>query len=205
MKQFHNYWLPDDESHFSKFIERNAKVGEPAEYQGPVRRLALGYVSTFGVSVDIGANFGLCSHTLEQKFARNFAVEPVQLHCDYLKLNAPATQIFQTALGTETGTVMMQRFPDNYGKTRVNSNGDFEVLVQRLDDLDLPPADFVKIDVEGFELYVLQGGENYIKKSYPVLVVEQESRAEAHTLLLSWGYQLVNSIKHDYIYKHEFN
>ena len=202
MKHFHNYWLPDDESHFSKFIERNAKVGEPAEYQGPVRRLALGYVSTFGVSVDIGANFGLWSHTLEQKFTRNFAIEPMQLHCDYLKLNAPATQIFQTALGTETGTVMMQRFPDNYGKTRVNSNGDVKVPLQRLDDLDLPLADFVKIDVEGFELYVLQGGENYIKSSYPVMVVEQEEKSSAHALLLSWGYELVDSIKHDYIYKH---
>jgi FkbM family methyltransferase len=205
MKQFYNYWLPDDESHFSKFIERNAKAGEPAEYQGPVRRLALGHVTKFNVSVDIGANFGLWSHTLEQKFLQNFAVEPVQLHCDYLVLNAPSTKILQTALGNTTGTVMMQRFPDNYGKTRVSQDGDIQVPLRRLDDLELPPADFVKIDVEGFELQVLQGGENYIKRSYPVMVVEQESRAEAHTLLLSWGYQLVNSIKHDYIYKHEFN
>jgi hypothetical protein len=97
---------------------------------------------------------------------------------------------------------MMQRFPDNYGKTRVSSQGDVKVPLQRLDDLNLPPADFIKIDVEGFELQVLQGGEQYIKLSYPVLVVEQETRAEAHALLLAWGYQLVDSIKHDYIYQH---
>jgi FkbM family methyltransferase len=78
-------------------------------------------------------------------------------------------------------------------------------LTSILDEYGVEEIDFFSVDVEGFELYVLQGGENYIKKSYPVLVVEQESRAEAHTLLLSWGYQLVNSIKHDYIYKHEFN
>ena len=202
MKQLYNYWLPDDETHFSKFIERNAKVGEPPEYQGPVRRLALSHVKQFRVSVDIGANFGLWSHTLEQQFGQNFAVEPIELHCEYLKINAPATQIFHTALGTESGTVMMQRFPDNYGKTRVSSQGDVKVPLQRLDDLNLPPADFIKIDVEGFELQVLQGGEQYIKLSYPVLVVEQETRAEAHALLLAWGYQLVDSIKHDYIYQH---
>jgi FkbM family methyltransferase len=202
MKQLHNYWLPDDEDHFSKFIERNAKVGEPAEYQGPVRRLALSYVKQFRVSVDIGANFGLWSHTLEQQFKQNFAIEPIELHCEYLKINAPATKIFHTALGAEAGTVMMQRFPDNYGKTRVSDQGDVKVPLQRLDDLNLPPADFVKIDVEGFELQVLQGGEQYIKLSYPVLVVEQETRAEAHALLLSWGYQMVDNIKHDYIYQH---
>lgn len=202
MKKLYNYWLPDDETHFSKFIERNAKVGEPAEYQGPVRRMALSYVKQFNVSVDIGANFGLWSHTLEQQFKQNFAIEPVELHCEYLKINAPNTQIFQTALGTTSGTVMMQRFADNYGKTRVSDQGDVEVALQRLDDLKLPPSDFIKIDVEGFELAVLQGGEQYIKSSYPVLVVEQETRADAHELLLNWGYQLINSIKHDYIYQH---
>lgn len=202
MKQFHNYWLPDDESHFSKFIERNAKVGEPAEYQGPVRRLALSHVTQFGISVDIGANFGLWSHTLEQKFKHNFAVEPVPMHCEYLKLNAPATTVYQTALGTESGGVLMQRFPDNYGKTRVSEQGDVLVPMQRLDSLGLPPADFIKIDVEGFELQVLQGGEHYIRQSWPVMVVEQEEKSTAHALLLSWGYQLIDSIKHDYIYKH---
>lgn len=201
MKQLHQYWLPDDESHFSKFIERNAKVGEPAEYQGPVRRLALSLVDHFRVSVDIGANFGLWSHTLEQQFSQNYAVEPIEMHCDYLKLNAPATHILHTALGSESGTLLMQTFPDNYGKTRVSDQGDISVTVQRLDDLVLPPADFIKIDVEGHELQVLQGGERYIKSSYPVMVIEQEQKGAAHGLMLSWGYQLVGSIKHDYIYK----
>lgn len=202
MKQLYNYWLPADESHFSKFIKRNANAGLPAEYQEPVRTKALDYVSKFDVSVDIGANFGLWSYTLEKQFTKNFAVEPIQEHCDFLKLNAPNTTIFQTALGNTTGTIQMQRNFENYGKTRIDDHGDTNVGLAQLDNLDLPMADFIKIDVEGFELAVLQGGVHYIQSSYPIIVMEQEDKhSPAGALLRSWGYQVVDSVKHDYIYK----
>jgi len=202
MKQLYSYWLPDNESHFSKFIERNARAGCPPEYQEPVRTRALGYVKNKNISIDIGANFGLWSQSLEKAFIKNFAIEPIDLHCEYLKLNAPHTVIHQTALGEKEGTITMKRDTDNYGKTRVDSSGETIVPIKRLDDLNLPTADFIKIDVEGFEYNVLLGGEQYIKTSYPVLVVEQEDKNNPATELLhSWGYQVVDSVKHDYIYK----
>ena len=85
MKKIYNYWLPNDESHFSKFMKRNADAGLPGEYQREVRNLALSYVTKFNVSIDIGANFGLWSQTLEQQFNKNFAVEPISEHCEFLK------------------------------------------------------------------------------------------------------------------------
>jgi FkbM family methyltransferase len=202
MKQLYNYWLPDDESHFSKFIKRNADAGLPAEYQEPVRTKALSHVSKFDVSIDIGANFGLWSYTLEKQFTKNFAIEPIQEHCDFLTLNAPNTTIFQTALGTTTGTIQMQRNFENYGKTRIDNQGNTSVSITLLDSLNLPPADFIKIDVEGFELEVLQGGKQYIQSSYPLIVMEQEDKkSTAGALLRSWGYHVIDSVKHDYIYK----
>ena len=202
MKQLYSYWLPDNESHFSKFIERNARAGCPPEYQEPVRTRALEYVKNKNISIDIGANFGLWSQSLEKAFVKNFAIEPIDLHCEYLKLNAPNTIVYQTALGENTGTIAMKRDTDNYGKTRVDSLGETIVPIQRLNDLNLPAADFIKIDVEGFEYNVLVGGEQYIKSSYPILVVEQEDKlSESRKLLESWGYQIIDSVKHDYIYK----
>ena len=198
MKNCHGYWLPDDESHFSKFIERNNGAG----YQENIRNLALSYVDKFDVSIDIGANFGLWSYTLEKKFTTNIAIEPIQEHCDYLKINAPLTDVHQVALGNSTGTLNMKRNFENYGKTCVDKDGDTEVPVVLLDSLNLPAANFIKIDVEGFEYFVLLGGEQYIKKSRPVLVIEQEKKNPLiNNLLASWGYTLVDSIKHDYIYK----
>jgi len=202
MEKFYNYWLPNNESHFSKFIKRNADAGLPAEYQEPVRTLALGYVDKFDVSIDIGANFGLWSFILEKKFAKNFAIEPIADHCEFLKLNAPSTTIFQTALGTTIGTIQMQRNFENYGLTRIDNGGNTVVNINTLDNLNLPLADFIKIDVEGYELAVLQGGKHYICASYPVIVMElTDKRSPAGALLDSLGYQVVNKIKHDYIYK----
>lgn len=202
MKKLYSYWLPDEENHFSQFINRYAKWGRPAEYQYEVRNLALDLVDNFRVSVDIGANLGLWSQSLEQRFQQNYAVEPITEFVDYLRLNAPKSVVVNTALGASPGTARMLRDFDNVGRNSVTEQGNLEVKVQRLDDLGLPPADFVKIDVEGFEYEVLLGGQQYIQQSYPVLVVEQEhKRSQAKELILSWGYTLVNSVKHDYIYK----
>ena len=50
------------------------------------------------------------------------------------------------------------------------------VRTQRLEDVAeqfrLPPPDFVKIDVEGFEVEVLRGMENLLKTKRPALLIE---------------------------------
>lgn len=40
-----------------------------------------------------------------------------------------------------------------------------QVRISTLDDLQLPQADLIKIDVEGLELEVLKGGKNWLKQS----------------------------------------
>lgn len=202
MKRLYSYWLPDDENHFSEFLNRYAKWDRPAEYQYEVRNRALELVNNFGISVDIGANLGLWSQSLEQRFQQNYAIEPITEFVEFLRLNAPRSTIINTAVGATTGTVRMIRDLDNVGRNTIDNAGDLEVTITRLDDLGLPPANFVKIDVEGFEHEVLLGGQNYIQQSYPVLVVEQEHKtSQAKQLILNWGYTLIDHVKHDYIYK----
>ena len=46
------------------------------------------------------------------------------------------------------------------------------VAVRRLDSLDLPPPDFIKIDVEGHELDVLRGGARLLERVRPVVILE---------------------------------
>jgi FkbM family methyltransferase len=51
-----------------------------------------------------------------------------------------------------------------------------EVPARPLDDMDLPPIGFVKIDVEGHEEEVLKGGENLLKRDRPIYMIEIENR-----------------------------
>ncbi len=45
---------------------------------------------------------------------------------------------------------------------------------RRLDDFDLEEVDFIKIDCEGYELWVLQGAVETLKRCKPCLIVEQK-------------------------------
>jgi hypothetical protein len=60
--------------------------------------------------------------------------------------------------------------------------------VRRLDDFSLRPG-FIKIDVEGHELEVLNGGINTIRQSLPTLMVEAGAGDGIRDLLFSFGYQ----------------
>jgi hypothetical protein len=60
------------------------------------------------------------------------------------------------------------------GDTFVSGAGDIEM--HALDDFDLDCVDFMKVDVEGYELEVLKGAAQTLTRCRPCVVVEQKSR-----------------------------
>jgi FkbM family methyltransferase len=57
-------------------------------------------------------------------------------------------------------------------KNSIQSSKDIEVNLITLDSLCLESLDFMKIDVEGYEPYVLEGANKSIKKFMPIIVLE---------------------------------
>ncbi|SNT36751.1 methyltransferase, FkbM family [Tropicimonas sediminicola] len=51
-----------------------------------------------------------------------------------------------------------------------------DVETRRLDSFDIRDLGFIKIDVEGHELEVLQGGKETLARETPVLLIEIEER-----------------------------
>jgi hypothetical protein len=80
--------------------------------------------------------------------------------------------------------------------------------MRTLDSYDLRNVDFLKIDTEGYEFFVLKGGEKTIRRDQPCVIVEQRpdhgraygvSDTEAVALLESWGASVIEEICEDYI------
>lgn len=168
-----------------------------------------------GMILDIGANLGITAVLLARAHpgASIYAFEPIPENavtiervCRYFKLGN--VQIRQVALGDRNGMTAM-RIPKQahawmQGLAHVIHPGEelqpvdqtVQAAMQRLDDLDLPLANGVhitgiKIDVENYEWYVLQGGKQVIEKYRPLIFCElwnDERKAQCIGLLQQLGY-----------------
>jgi len=136
-------------------------------------------------AVDVGAHrAGLLREIVRlAPRGRHLAVEPIPGLAAALRRNWPMVEVRQAALGAEPSSVEFLHVVSDPGisgmRRTVNVNDDhrteiIKVPVERLDDL--VPADrqlaLIKIDVEGAEYGVLQGGAETIRRCRPVVVFE---------------------------------
>ena len=190
-------WLPKLDNHFTK------------KYQSGKLKSVLKYVTNWNVCLDIGAHCGLWTMPLVRRFREVHAFEPIVPMVTALKMNAPEARIYTCALGEENkivflrwddtctgGTKILDEIPDGYVKV--------EADMKKLDDFNIENIGFIKIDVEGYERQVLEGGEETIMRSKPVIIVEQKSNKDALPWLLDRGYKQVKVIAGDYIMVHDF-
>jgi FkbM family methyltransferase len=141
--------------------------------------------------LDVGANIGMTALALSRVCSGGqvAAIEPVSRTFRYLKQNVikagvPNVKVFNFALGSGEGSVLMQGHPSNFACSFVADNYTIpakdnfsqRVPVKRLDDifpdLSLDRLDFLKIDVEGFELEVLAGAKDILNAYRPIVFLE---------------------------------
>lgn len=148
------------------------------------------------IAVEVGANIG--SHTVPLSKAVGssgtvHAFEPQrlinQLLCANLALNdCHNVHTHLAAVGRELGQVEMCTVPPyhdcNYGGVSVGADYGSDAVMEKvplltLDSLNLPRVDFLKIDAEGYDLYVLQGAHATIGRCRPVVFVEANDQGYA--------------------------
>lgn len=211
MYQSHGWWFPDQDTHFADMLTKSVKKGHGAVYQHEARQKSLQLVKNKAVALDIGANVGLWSKDLCQHFTKVIAVEPVTAFSDCLKMNvtSPNLEIISMALGAEDTMVEMIITAENTGHSHVNTNslGSGSIPMRRLDSLDLPHIDYVKIDCEGYENFILAGAEQTIKRDRPVIVIEDKKHKDVghdHSTgaihrLQQWGAVVLHRVRSDVI------
>jgi FkbM family methyltransferase len=173
-------------------------------------RLLLVLLNWPGMVIEVGANMGIHTVPMALELARQgrsmLALEPqpiiFQQLCANLALNGLMNvTALSYACGRESGVVSFEvpdyRSVGNFGCTTMSAGagpGGRHVTVPciRLDDL-VPDAavGLVKIDVEGFELQVLEGSTKILARSQPVLYVEND-RVDRSPQLIQWLFD------HDY-------
>lgn len=121
----------------------------------------------------------------------HYGIEPLPDKFQYLEEHVfPNCTVINKAASFETGTTVFQHVVSNpaysglrrrrYDKPNENVQS-IEVQTDLLDNI-VPkelPIDFIKIDVEGAELWVLRGAEEILRKYKPMVVFEHgEGAAE---------------------------
>ena len=191
-----------------------ALVRKPRPGESDDQLLRLLMASTLrsdGNYVDVGAHAGtfLAEALRIAPNGRHIAYEPLPHMAQGLRSSFPGATIREIALSNAAGTssfVHVRTRPtmsglrerSYYGPQKLES---IQVTTARLDD-DLPTGyrpDFIKVDVEGAELLVLQGAVGTLREHSPILVFEHgmggadhygSTPGEVFDLLLDVGYRI---------------
>ena len=216
MKLVDGWYFPDGESHLPQWMA-NPKVrmflNGRAAYQGAKQEAAMSYCTNFRRAIDVGGHIGLWSFNLAHRFEEVHAFEPVAAHRECFVKNVLAghtnVELYGCALGASEGLVSIRTEPTSSGDSRVDGPGD--IPMHTLDSMELQDVDFIKIDTEGHELFVLQGVVETLSRCKPVICVEQKpghavkyglGDKDAIPFLQARGYRLVREMSGDFIMVH---
>jgi len=132
------------------------------------------YLRPGDIVIDVGANIGTLSIIGALTVGPTGRVLAVEAHpriSAFLRGNIALNgltniEVLLCALGVRTGTAQLtDRRSDD--QNRMTTDGGVEVPLRRLDDLRLPQGEIslLKIDVEGYEMPVLQGGAGVLERT----------------------------------------
>ena len=137
------------------------------------------------VCFDLGANTGYYSMLLSRWVGpggRVYSYEPIPYTHSFLTRNlsnnfAANVVPVQSAVADHIGQVRMQAAPSGFlGWSKVDDSGELEVACTTIDAevqrLNLKRLDFIKMDIQGYELRALEAAENTFRKLRPKVLFE---------------------------------
>ena len=135
------------------------------------RTNALRYVESKRNCIDIGSHVGLWTRELASKFEQVYCFEPNPVFIECFKKNITETnvQLFQYGLSNNEHTASMKET----NSTMMNDEPG-SIQCRTLDSFNLNNIDFIKIDVDGFEVKVLSGAIETITRNKPAINIEMK-------------------------------
>ena len=170
-------------------------------------------------SIDVGVYRGVYSYEMSKYSEKVHSFEPNPIIFKYINKNLKKfiknIHLYNFALSNQNKTINLkipirnsnsnkEIFEEYYemGKATIHNENNFEnyenfeIQTKKIDELNFDnKISFIKIDVEGHELEVIEGAKNTIKRDKPVLLVEIEKQytkkevGESINFINSLGYK----------------
>lgn len=171
----HGIAILENDNCICKWVEESGRLDHD---QNMLPRV-LKHINPGNLVIDAGAFIG--DHTIA--YARKvgvtgmvFAFEPNADSFECLKYNMVKFNVdsivncLNQGLGSKISKVKVNRISENEGMAYLSDGG--EIKVYPIDHFDFHRVDFIKIDVEGYELEILKGVTETIKKFKPKMLIE---------------------------------
>ena len=163
------------------------------------------------LALDLGANIG--NHTVNlfsDLFNEVHCYEPNEKIYNLLKINCDElsnVKIKNYGISDVNKTAILEHFHTNLGASRVREKTSIniemdkknftKIELKKLDDIyqnETKKIDLIKLDIEGYELKALKGGERIIKDHLPIIIFEEnniniEGRSEVISYLKDLNYE----------------
>ena len=198
MQNVQGWWLPDGDEHFCKFIRGCA-------YQERQRQNSLSRVKKWRTALDIGSHVGFWTKDLSQKFETVHAFEPTQKNIECFKKNIITENVtlHPYAVGEKECFVTMKQKVENSGSCVVKStNLEQGIEMKTIDSFNFENVDYIKLDIQGYELLALHGAKNTILKYKPIINIEQKAGTStaAQEYLKTLGAKIISKYEKEVVF-----
>jgi len=170
--------------------------------QRPQRDAALRYIKSWRVCLDIGSNIGQWTRPLAKRFDSVICFEPNPNFRECFKRNITETNVVLWPYGLS--------HKEHRAQQDINSTilkqGEGDIQCRTLDSFGLNNLDFVKIDVDGFEVPLLEGARDTLTRNTAVINIEMKRDKRTETvertedILRDLGYQFKKRTKSDEVW-----
>lgn len=171
-----------------------------------VRRVVQSVSEPSSVFIDVGAHIGYYTVLASKMVGRNglvIAIEPDERNCTILLKNCRHLQnvfIHQAAAGVKEGSIYLKCMQNPLFNQVVDQEETPDLAYKKVDCITLdsliplvkgknPPSVLVKIDVEGADVEVLQGGLEFLATVHPTLIIEVSHASKIEEILERFRYK----------------
>lgn len=153
-------------------------------WESHIHNFIKAHITQDDVFVDIGSNYGWHSIFSSLKCNQVYSFEPQKVLYDLQLKNIKVNSItnvtaYNLGLGDVNEFANLNKIDYskeslNIGDLSIGTSGE-RVEIRSLDSFNLPRVDWVKIDIQGYEIKCLTGAIKTIQKHRPYLIIEVEN------------------------------